>query len=500
MRIDRKKTYAFHNNVDYCVGTGRMGLALTKEYQDELRVVQEEIGFKHIRGHGLFCEAMGIYEEINWRGETSFCYNFTYLDRVMDCYIEQGIEPFLELGFMPGALGSGTQTIFYWKGNVTPPKSYKKWADLVKTTLTHLCDRYGRDRVVNWPVEVWNEPNLPGFWKDADMQEYFKLFKVSFQAVKKVDPRFQVGGPAVCGVKDEFWIRSFLDFCRKEKLSPDFVTRHHYTTEEPDRKGHFTYQKLSDPFLGFDNLMTSRVAIDSYKEFKGLPIHITEFNTSYTPTNPIHDTNENAAYIAHQLSHLGDVNESYSYWTFGDVFEEAGIPHTQFYGGLGLVAAGCVRKPTFWTFAFFKRLQELQDLSGRCIYKDEECVIVESADKKELRGILWNRGKKTLKKDFTIPVKDKKLTFIRHTVDPVTTNPLKLWHDLGEPAAPSKAQLDLLKRADAPLISSNILDAANGEVELNFSVRGFGVEYFTISACNMTPDEGYDYSKVVKGS
>ena len=72
MRIDRKKTYAFHNNVDYCVGTGRMGLALTKEYQDELRVVQEEIGFKHIRGHGLFCEAMGIYEEINWRGETSF--------------------------------------------------------------------------------------------------------------------------------------------------------------------------------------------------------------------------------------------------------------------------------------------------------------------------------------------------------------------------------------------------------------------------------------------
>ena len=127
-------------------------------------------------------------------------------------------------------------------------------------------------------------------------------------------------------------------------------------------------------------------------------------------------------------------------------------------------------------------------------------MIVESPDKKELRGILWNRGKKTLKKDFTIPVKDKKLTFIRHTVDPVTTNPLKLWHDLGEPAAPSKAQLDLLKRADAPLISSNILDAANGEVELNFSVRGFGVEYFTISACNMTPDEGYDYSKVVKGS
>ena len=128
----------------------------------------------------------------------------------MDSYLEQGIEPFLELGFMPEALATGDQTIFVWKGNVTPPKSYEKWAELVTTTLTHLCDRYGRDRVVNWPVEVWNEPNLPGFWKDADMEEYFKLFKITFKAVKKVDKRFQVGGPAVCGVKDEFWIRSFL--------------------------------------------------------------------------------------------------------------------------------------------------------------------------------------------------------------------------------------------------------------------------------------------------
>ena len=52
----------FHNNVDYCVGTGRMGLALTEEYQEELRLVQKEIGFKHIRGHGLFCDDMAIFQ------------------------------------------------------------------------------------------------------------------------------------------------------------------------------------------------------------------------------------------------------------------------------------------------------------------------------------------------------------------------------------------------------------------------------------------------------
>ena len=497
MKIDRKKTYRFNNKVDYCVGTGRMGLALTKEYYDQLRIVQEEIGFKHIRGHGLFHEDMGIYEERKLFGKKSFCYNFTYLDRVIDSYLELGIEPFLELGFMPKALASGDQTIFYWKGNTTPPKSYEKWAKLIEATLTHLCDRYGRDRVVTWPVEVWNEPNLPGFWKGADMEEYFKLYKVSHEAVKRADARFKVGGPAVCGIKDEFWIRSFLEFCRKEKLKPDFVTRHHYTTEEPEWKGHFTYQFLSDPDSGFANLQTSRDAIDSFKEFKGLPIHITEFNTSYMPTNPIHDTNENAAYMAHQLSHLGDMNESYSYWTFGDVFEEHGIPHTQFYGGFGLVAAGGVRKPTFWTFAFFKRLEELGD---RCIYKDEESVIVEDEKTGEIRGIVWNRGKKPIKKSFTFPAGESKaLVVVRQTVDPKTTNPLKVWHDLGEPAAPSAEQLEIIKASDRPFVKTDVLHARNGEVTLTANVLGYGVEYFNIKPRTFTPDKGYNYSRVVAG-
>ncbi len=127
-------------------------------------------------------------------------------------------------------------------------------------------------------------------------------------------------------------------------------------------------------------------------------------------------------------------------------------------------------------------------------------MILESADKKEIRGIVWNRGKKALKKDFAIPVKDKNLTLIRQTVDPVTTNPLKLWHDIGEPAAPSRAQLDLLKQADSPLVSSSIVTAVQGDVELKFNIRGFGVEYFTLTPCEMTSDQGYDYSRVVRGA
>ena len=101
-----------------------------------------------------------------------------------------------------------------------------------------------------------------------------------------------------------------MEFCRKESIPVDFVTRHHYTTEVPEKDGHYGYVKLREPEEGFANLQTTRDIVDSFEEFQGMEIHITEFNTSYIPNCPLHDTNQNAAYIAGQLSRLGDMNES----------------------------------------------------------------------------------------------------------------------------------------------------------------------------------------------
>ena len=160
--ITGNENIPFNNNAFYCVGTGRMGLALQKQYFEQLKFVQEKIGFEHIRGHGLFHDDMAIYHEWQDGDKVEVEYNWTYLDMVMDSYKAVGIRPFLELGFMPAKLASGTQTIFYWKGNTTPPKEYAAWCDLVKATLSHLIGRYGAE-AAEWPIEVSNEPNLPGF-------------------------------------------------------------------------------------------------------------------------------------------------------------------------------------------------------------------------------------------------------------------------------------------------------------------------------------------------
>lgn len=484
----------FRNQVDFCVGTGRMGLALHREYLEQLKLVQEEIGFRYIRGHGLFCDDMAIYQETE-DGVPE--YNFTYLDRVMDSYLELGIRPFLELGFMPEKMASGRQTIFYWKGNTTPPASYEKWTEMVKALLVHLCGRYGREEVVGWPIEVWNEPNLPGFWEHADMQEYFRLFHRTFTAVKEVDEGFRVGGPAVCGGSDEVWIRAFLEYCRDNGLAPDFVTRHHYTTEVPERVGHYGYPELMRAEDGFANLHTTREIIDSFPEYRGREIHITEFNTSYIPNAPLHDTNQNAAYIARQLSRLGDDNESYSYWTFGDVFEEQGVPFTPFHGGFGLVANGCIPKPTFWSFAFFKKLKEGK---GHCILKNDNAVVM-SMDDGSYRGVAWNVADRRTGEKYLLTLEmeeQQEGCLLTKTVDEARCNPLKIWHDMGEPANLSPEECRLLRDAARPFVETRRVKPKNGRLEISFPVEQNGVAYFEWRPGKVVSDRGYSYGRAAQ--
>jgi xylan 1,4-beta-xylosidase len=500
----QKKTYAltdsvnipFNNHTDVCIGTGRMGLALHREYFEQLKLVQEQIGFRFIRGHGLFNEDMAIYQEYKTpEGKIVQEYNFTYLDFVMDGYLSIGIRPFIELGFMPWAIASGDQSVFYWKGNVTPPKDHAQWNALVKATLSHLIERYGANEVTSWPVEVWNEPNLNVFWKGADRKAYFKLFQETIRTVKSVNVRFRVGGPAICGIDDVSWLRDFLDFCRDEKLPIDFVTRHLYDISPPETDGRYGYPKLNPLSRACAETERSRKIIDSYPEFSGKEIHVTEFNTSYSPRTPIHDTNLNAAYIAYLLSRLGDDCASYSYWTFGDIFEETGVPFTPFHGGFGLIANGKIQKPTFWTFKFFKDLGE-----GVCVHRSNSAVVLKK-DNGSYCGVAWNiatsdKGDE-LTLNFTFPdnaFSGREYCVVIKTVDETVCNPLKIWHDMGEPANPSPKQIALLRSAAKPLVTTK---RGKGAPEITLTLARNAVVYFEAFPAEINSDRGFNYERAV---
>ena len=486
IRIQPGSAASFTNNAAFCVGTGRMGLALQKEYQEQLAMAQELAHFKHIRGHGLFSDDMAIYQPYtDAEGHVHESYNFTYLDRVMDSYLSLGIRPFLELGFMPEKMASGTQTIFYWKGNTTPPQDHDKWAAMVKATLAHLKKRYGEDEVSQWPCEVWNEPNLPGFWENADKEKYLHLYAVTARAVKEALPRKRVGGPAICGGSgSQEWVRDFLTFCRDNRLPLDFVTRHAYMGQSTTKVGRYTYHEMCAVEFTYEEMKKTREIIDSFPEYKGMEMHITEFNTSYNPLCPIHDTNLNAAYIAGLLSCLGDVAASYSYWTFGDVFEELGVPARPFHGGFGMIANQLIPKPTMWTYAFFNNLK------GECVHRDERSVILRRGDG-SFEGVVWNlcrEERDAIDISLELPCEGAHCLLTR-TVDEECCNPLKCWHEMGQPASLSGDQLRFLRQSAQPLAQSRTVDGGAFRLTLGRNA----VVHFTLTPVQMETEYGYDY-------
>lgn len=449
--VGTRKT-TFKKNWKFCVGTGRLGLALQNDYLDHLKLVQEKIGFQYIRGHGLLHDDVGIYREIEVNGEKKPFYNFTYINRIFDSYLQLGIKPFVEIGFMPEKLASSEETVFTWKGNISPPNDYKKWSELIRAIITHFISRYGIEEVLMWPFEIWNEPNLVNFWKDANKEEYFKLYEVTAKAIKQVHSKIQVGGPAICGGADE-WIVEFLQYCHEKNVPVDFVSRHAYTSKLPNKvTPDYYYQELAENEKMLNEFKKVREIIDA-SPFPYLPFHITEYNTSYSPINPVHDTPLNATYLARILSEGGDYVDSFSYWTFSDIFEERDVPIAQFHGGFGLIGINEVPKPTFHLFSFFNLLGEEQ------LYRDEETLVTRRKDG-SVALVIWNlvmeKGE-SFQKEVTIdiPIVTGKVFIKRQTVDENHANPWKVWKEYGRPRFPSKQMVETFKQASMPLIRTS---------------------------------------------
>ena len=464
----------------FCVGSGRMDLALRRDYQESLALVQREIGFRHVRGHGLFSDGMGVFRPYTYAGRERVRHSFTYLDQVVDAYLELGIRPFLELGFMPSALASGDQTVFWWRANVTPPRSFPEWADLVRATIAHLIDRYGIAEVRQWPIEVWNEPNLTQFWQDADAAAYHRLYQVTATAIKELDADLQVGGPAISPGSDE-WLETFADFVIRHDVPIDFVSRHAYTSGPARHVPFGTDQTLAPASRLLEQFALPRKQLAG-TPLAGLPVHITEFNSSYRPDNPVHDTAFHAAYLAPVLAEGGDHADSFSYWTFSDMFEEEGVPTTLFHGGFGLLTHRQIKKPIFHLYAFAARLGD------RVITRGPDHLITTDATGR-IAVLAWapvdhtgaDQGPRTHNLRFSVPMTGTAAFLMRSTVDEEHGNAWAAWREMGRPASPQPRLLDRLREAAEPARTHRRLPVTDGRVDMEIALTRHEVTLLEIT-------------------
>jgi xylan 1,4-beta-xylosidase len=436
--------------------------------------VQREVGFRHIRGHGLLSDPVGLYRPYEHRGQRGVRYAFSYVDQVLDAYLALGIRPFVELGFMPAELASGDQTVFWWRGNVTPPSDHREWAALVRSTVEHLVDRYGLDEVRGWPIEVWNEPNLTQFWQGADQDAYHRLYEVSAHAVKEVDAALQVGGPALAPGADPAWLPRFAEFTTGRGVPVDFVSTHAYSSGPARHVPFGVYQTLAPASKLLDQFAQPRQLLAG-TDLADRPVHITEFNSSYRPDNPIHDTALQAAYLAPVVAAGGDLVDSFSYWTFCDVFEEVGVPTTLFHGGFGLLTHRQVKKPVYHLYAFFARLGEVVLARG-----EDHLVTRDGAGR--VAVLAWApvdvTGRDPVDRHplrLSVPVAGPAAFLLRSRVDEQRGNAWAAWCEMGRPAAPRPGQLDMLREAAEPVREHSRVPVAGqvggeGQVDLELTL------------------------------
>jgi xylan 1,4-beta-xylosidase len=352
IEADLSRTDGPHTQVPLMVvGAGRANEGLRADWQQQLAEVQKEIGFRYIRMHGLLHDDMGVYSE-DAKGNP--LYNFQYIDALYDALLAMKIRPFVELTFMPAKLASGEKTVFWWKGNITPPKDPAKWSGLIRALMAHWRERYGADEIRTWYYEVWNEPDISPFFTGT-LDDYLSLYKTTAEAIKAECAECRVGGPA--SAMPYKYENEFVKYCAANHVPADFVATHAYGVTQGflDQEGRAGTIIDPSPDAVSGRMKHSRELLQQ-SALPKLELHFTEWSSAYTPTDYMHDQYHQAAFILDKIKRATPYVDSLSYWTFTDIFEENGPRFTPFHGGFGMINYQGIKKPSFYAFKYLSYL------------------------------------------------------------------------------------------------------------------------------------------------
>jgi xylan 1,4-beta-xylosidase len=449
-------------------GSGRAILSLRQGYRDDLREVKKVTDFRYVRFHNVLHDEVGVYDE-DRQGKP--IYNFTYVDQIYDGLLQQGVRPVVEISFTPKKLASDPNALhpFWYKQNVSPPKDYAKWDDLIRAFARHLVERYGLGEVAQWYFEVWNEPNID-FWAGEPKQPtYFELYDHTARALKSVSPLLRVGGPATAAAD---WVDAFLAHLVQRNVPIDFVSSHGYAD---DTEEHLFHNNAPVPME--QRVCRAIVKVRGQIKASGhphLPLFWTEWNVP--GRDELRDTTYVAPAVAYDILQCDGSVDMMSFWTFDDVFEEDGPPHDSFHGGFGLIAAGGIKKPSYFGFSLLHQLGY-----ERLANSAQNALVTRRADGTLVIAV-WNLGPPQPGAAGGPPVRVQlqlrniatSATVLIHRADDTHGNTLAIFRRLGSPQYPTPAQKAQINReGELPLPEAATLN--NGGLELAIPQNGLAI-------------------------
>lgn len=415
-------------------------------------------------------------------------YDWKIIDSIFDNYIKRGMKPLAQIGFMPEALSTHpTPYRHNWKpgdpygdimtGWAYPPKDYDKWGELIYQWVKHSVARYGEQEVESWYWEVWNEPNY--YWKGT-MEEFFKLYDYSANAVKRALPTAKIGGLDIAGTRSDGakkWMNAFLKHCLSgtnyatgKVGSPIDIFLFHAKGEPKLINGVVRMDmstQLRDIATGFKTLA-------NYPELKHLPIVIGESDPegcaacgmATNPQNAYRNGTMYSSYTAASFARKYLLADQYGINFLGAVswsFEFEDQPW--FYGFRDLATNG-VDKPVLNVFRMFgkmsgqrvavssARMKPLQTVLDSSIRGDQpEIGLLASIDEKTAGIMVWSYhdlDQQNTKENLFVKLEglpNKKVKVTSYMIDSKHSNSFEVWKRMGSPQKPTTAQIATLEKA-----------------------------------------------------
>lgn len=451
-------------------------------------------------------------------------YNWTLIDSIFDTYVSRGMKPLAQIGFMPQALSTHPDPYrHHWKpgdkysdivtGWAYPPNDYKKWAELVYQWVKHSVDRYGKEEVETWYWELWNEPN--GFYWKASMEEFFKLYDYTADAVKRALPTAKMGGNNIAGTRGEEaqrWLNAFIRHCLSEKNyvtgkigAPLDAVLFHAKGSPKLVDGHVRMNmsvQLRDIETGFKT-------VASYPQLKDIPVIIGESDPegcaacgmATNPENAYRNGTMYSSYTAASFARKYELADLYKVNFKGAVswsFEFENQPW--FYGYRDLATNG-VDKPVLNVFRMFGMMKgDRVNVTSEREYGLR--TVVDSSIVKQLTDInglaskggsgaavmIWNYHDDDIKgvaENISIKivgVPDKQILIQEFRIDDEHSNSYALWKEMGSPKSPTEEQVrDLEKAGQLEMIGSpKYVQARRGEIAYAFQLPRQGVSFIKL--------------------
>ena len=411
-------------------------------------------------------------------------YNWTILDRIFDTYLECGVKPYVEIGFMPEDLSlkpepyqhQWTPTARYdqiYTGWAYPPKDYAKWSELVYQWTKHCVEKYGRAEVGKWYWEVWNEPTN-GYWRGTP-EEFFKLHDCAIDAVRRALPTARVGGPDVAGGPGGKFLHNFLEHCLRGTnyatgrigTPIDFISFHAKGAPK-FVAGHVQMGMASQ----LRDINAAFAVVAGFPELKDKPIVIGESDPDgcaacQGPQLGYRNTTMYSSYIAasfareHDLMDRQGVNlEGVLTWAFE--FEDQ-----PWFAGFRALASNGIDLPVLNVFRMFGKMsgQRLRVESDGAVSLDEllkggvrsrpDVSALASLDVNQLFVFVWHYHDDDLPGPDAevelalngLPWPDGEARLQHFRIDAGHSNAFAEWQRIGSPPQPSPAQYAQLEKA-----------------------------------------------------